>query len=186
MKKRPNWGLLAIFAVLLFLVASPASAWVQWLTRGVARVGGLSIMGPTFYLNGSQVTPTAAEFNVLHGAPAQVALTVGTKANKTIAVSGQVEDAAGNALTGAYGVRFFLSDSANGLGQLANPPDGTASIGASGSVLVTDKATADYLLETDASGSFMFDVGSSSAGTCYPAVFVPFTGKVSTGSAMAF
>ncbi len=62
-----KWGNLLIAVVIGIIIAQPAFAWVQWLTRGMARVGGLSIMGTSFYLDGSQINSTASELNLLHG-----------------------------------------------------------------------------------------------------------------------
>ncbi|MCB1713888.1 MAG: hypothetical protein KDK05_02020 [Candidatus Competibacteraceae bacterium] len=147
------------------------------LTKATAKVGGLVV-------NGTTMTATGAELNMLDGQCAAAVFTVGTETGgNTINVAIQLNDAAGAAMTTRTALPFYVSSDANG-DAIASATSGGIAIGADG-LLIEWTANLAGLVISEADGDIDIDFVEASTGTWYLVLVLP-TGKLAVSGAITF
>lgn len=116
---------------------------------------------------------------------ASASFTIGAEATNVINVAVALLDGAGTALASLHGVSVFLSDASTGIGIAATAPDGGIAIGTDGAIL--DATVADKALwaQSEADGTFDFDIEESGVATWYLVVQLP-DGKQIVSDAITF
>jgi len=139
------------------------------------------------FLNGTEVTASAAELNALDGItstvselnavaslPATADITVGTEADNSINVAVQLQDANGDNVAAVYHVECYLSDQADGTDETAAAPDADVAIGTDGVILSELTTDIRFKIQTDATGAFDLDIGDATGTpTWYLVVILP-------------
>lgn len=149
------------------------------------------------YINGAQVTSTAAELNALDGitssvdelnaldgAPLDVDFVIGAEAGNVINVGIQLNDAGGTALATRASVLAYLSDDANGDSINATAPDGGWAIGTDG-LLIPLIAGKCAQLVSEADGDIDINITESGADTWYLILVLP-NGLLVASAAITF
>jgi len=129
------------------------------------------------------VGATAEEINTLADALADATITVGSEAADSIAVTIQLEDAAGEDLAASAALFAYISDNADGSTVASTAPD-TIAIGTDGLLieLVSKKA---FMLVSEADGDIDLAIGENGADTWYLALVMP-NGSLVISDAITF
>lgn len=96
--------------------------------------------------------------------PFSATITVGTEAANVINVAVQLTDATGVNVTDTYQLECYLSDQADGSDVTAAVPDADVVIGTNGTILFEHVTDAVFVIQTNSSGAFDFDI-SDTVGT---------------------
>ena len=130
------------------------------------------------------VTATAAEMNRLDGQPAHVTWVVGSEGANTVNVALVLKDANGAACATRKCFPLFVSGTSDASSFVTTGPDGHIIAGLSGAILsvVTDKL---YQIITNAAGSANINVVETSSATFYLAAVMP-NGTVAVSSVLTF
>lgn len=147
--------------------------------------GALDIeSGGAFKIAATQVTPSAAELNVLDGAPMGVVFTptVASTSASTIGLAIQLNDAGGAALAVRGTLWYYLSGDVNGDTLISTKPAGIV-VGTDGVITVLTQSTRSFLATSESDGDLDINVQRSATAAKYYLVAVLPNGKqiVSTG-----
>lgn len=99
--------------------------------------------------------------------------TVGAEASNAIAVTGQLYDAGGKAVSGVAVLDVYLSDAATATDIAASAPSGGIAVGSYGKILATLVSGKMVRLASDASGRISLTLTESTAKTFYMAAVMP-------------
>ena len=130
------------------------------------------------------LTSSAAELNVLNGAPMGVGFTIGDEAADVINVALQLQDADGADLAVRGCVMAYLSDDANGDSIAASAPSAGVAIGTDGLAIpvVANKA---FRLVSESDGDIDLNIEEAGGATWYLIVVLP-NGKLVASDAITF
>lgn len=149
-----------------------------------------------FKVDGTQVTATASELNILDGVTATAAelnlndnqvagatFTIGSEAADVINVGIQLTDAAGSDMATRAGVDFYLSDSATGDTVVAAAT--SLAIGTDGVAIEYVSNSAGKLI-SEADGDIDLDIGDASGAATYYLVLLMPNGSLVVSDAITF
>jgi hypothetical protein len=111
-------------------------------------------------------TCTAAELNLSDDRPYSIVMTHAPGGANVCTVTVNVLDAAGSAIDTPVFFDFWLSDSSNGVGLAAVPPD-SVSDGGAGNIWHVDTAACAIRCQTDATGVSVLSISDASKSTFY-------------------
>lgn len=123
-------------------------------------------------LAGVDLDATAAELNLNDNQPASVTFVVGADAGTTVAVSGQVKDAAGADMATPVCLGWYYSTDAAGLVAMTTAHDGGTAIGTDGA-LIENVANLSGKIITEADGDFDIVATDAGAFTSYLVIVMP-------------
>lgn len=139
----------------------------------------------TLLLNGTEVTATAAELNILDGQAAGATITVGAETTNVINVTIQLLDANGADLAKKAGVKMFLTSDDTGNALEAAGPD-SWEVGTDGILIPDgDDSVISGLLISEADGDIDLNLTHSGADTFYLNLVMP-NGDIVTSDAITF
>ena len=129
------------------------------------------------YVDGTRVTATAAELNLVDGAPGSISFAAAAGGANVSEVTVQVLDAAGSALAGVFHFDVWLSDAATGVGLTGTSASGTVQVkSASGVDLSIFSAKKALRVQTLATGAYILEITDSAKTVFYVAAELPSTG----------
>lgn len=131
--------------------------------------------GSSHKIAGTTMTSNAAELNALDGLdtdfafliPSAPAFTIGAEGGNVINVAVQLKDGKSVNLTTRRMLDCWLSSDAEGDDITGTAPDGNIVIGTNGVILHEDVTDKFFVVHTNATGQFDFDIGEASTGTWY-------------------
>lgn len=135
------------------------------------------------FLNGTEITATASELNLLDNQVASASFTIAAETGNTITVSIQLKDAAGADMATRSSVGFYLSADANG--------DSTA-VATTSLAAGTDGVMQEFIsnsvgrLISEADGDIDVVVGDASGVATYYLILIMPNGSLSTSGAITF
>ena len=133
--------------------------------------------GEAVFAQGPNITATAAEINVVDGAPATVTLAAAAAASTVCEVTITVKDAGGTAIPLAIPFDVWLSDAATGAGLTGTTASGTVTAkAASGAVISTYTAKKALRVQSLGTGVFVLEITDSAKTAFYVCVKNPGTG----------
>jgi hypothetical protein len=130
------------------------------------------------------VTATTAEINTLDNVVAGVGYTIGSDTGTTITVNIQFNDAAGTAMATRSALYFFLSDDANGDSLAATAPSGGIAAGTDGWIEAIT-ANKSFWGHSEADGDLDVVLTEAGADTWYLGAKMP-NGSIIMSAAITF
>lgn len=137
-----------------------------------------------FKINGTQITSSAAELNLVDDTVADITIAYAASATTDgIEATLTVKDAAGTAIDAIHNLEVWISDDADGSGLTATAASG-ALTAATGTILTALTAKKHVSANTDATGvlTLLLVDSANTAGERF-CVRHPLTGKIIVGSA---
>lgn len=118
---------------------------------------------------------------VIPGSGTSVHISAAAGAANISDVTFQVQDGAGNNITGVFNFEVYLSDAATGAGLTATTASGTVTAASGGGVVrSTLTAKKDLLVQTNASGVFVLEITDTAKTHFYPVASM--NGAVTVGT----
>lgn len=151
----------------------------QFISEFVSKL----IKTSRLFLNGTEITATASELNLLDNQVASASFTIGTETANAITVNIQLKDAAGADMATRSSVGFYLSADANG--------DSTA-VAATSLAAGTDGVMQEFIsnsvgrLISEADGDIDVVIGDASGAATYYLILVMPNGSLVASSVITF
>jgi hypothetical protein len=134
-------------------------------------------------INGTALTSTAADLNLVDNQVASASYTIGAEAGNVINVAIQLKDAAGADMATRSSVRFYLSADANG-DAVATAATSLA-IGTDG-LMIEWVSNSSGMLTSEVDGDIDINIGDASGAATYYLVLVMPNGSLSVSSVITF
>jgi hypothetical protein len=140
----------------------------------------------TLYVNGTQVTSTAAELNRNDGAIASFSITYAAGAANVAEATITLKDAAGSTIAAARPFLVWLSDAATGVSPSGATTSGTVQAkSASGTVMGTLTAKQSLIVQSLATGVFILEITDTAKTKFYVCASTLDGRAVTVGAQMA-